>query len=447
MQSIPENHRILVIDDNPAIHDDFRKVLGSSVVVSSDLNAVEEALFGEAEEMPESLVFELSFASQGQEGLRKVEDAVAEGKPYSLAFVDVRMPPGWDGIETTSHLWKVAPDLQIVICTAYSDYSWDEMVCKIGRSDRLVILKKPFDNVEVLQLASALTEKWRLQQEAKLRIDELEKMVQSRTAELRHSIKILQQNMTSQRRSEERLRKSEERFRLIAENAADLILVVDKDGEPEYFSPSVELSLGLKLADLMETSFFGLIHPDDRDPTVATILKSEEKGICQLLEFRLKNLDGYWRSVEARVCSIREKGDNDPHFVIVARDVTDTRRMESETVRLNRELESQSRSPDMPLAEALATEIESPLAALNGRIRFIQDAFFQLSPLLDEQKKLFNAAAGESLTPEIIAAAAAARKSTDTDYFTDQVPQAIVESLENVEKISRMLADLQESEK
>lgn len=84
-----------------------------------------------------------------------------------MAFVDVRMPPGWDGVETAAHLWEAAPDLQVVICTAYSDYSWDEMIGQFGTNDRLVILKKPFDNIEVLQLACALTEKWRLQKEAR----------------------------------------------------------------------------------------------------------------------------------------------------------------------------------------------------------------------------------------------------------------------------------------
>ena len=59
-----------------------------------------------------------------------------------MAFVDVRMPPGWDGVETTAKIWQKYPDLQVVICTAYSDYSWEEMLKKLGYSDRLVILKK-----------------------------------------------------------------------------------------------------------------------------------------------------------------------------------------------------------------------------------------------------------------------------------------------------------------
>ena len=104
-----------------------------------------------------------------------------------MAFVDVRMPPGWDGVETTAKIWQKYPDLQVVICTAYSDYSWEEMLKKLGYSDRLVILKKPFDNIEVLQLAISMTEKWRLYQQAKLRLDDLEKMVQERTIKLENT--------------------------------------------------------------------------------------------------------------------------------------------------------------------------------------------------------------------------------------------------------------------
>ena len=85
-----------------------------------------------------------------------------------MAFVDVRMPPGWDGIETIARIWEVYPDLQIVVCTAYSDYSWEEMRAKVGQPDSLLVLKKPFDNIEVQQLAHALTKKWLLNQQAAL---------------------------------------------------------------------------------------------------------------------------------------------------------------------------------------------------------------------------------------------------------------------------------------
>ena len=120
--------------------------------------------------------------------------ALEEGRPYMMAFVDVRMPPGWDGVETTSKIWEHYPDLQVVICTAYSDYSLEEMLDKLGHSDRLVILKKPFDNIEVQQLANALTEKWQLLQQAKSTMDDLESAVAARTEELNAANKKLHES-------------------------------------------------------------------------------------------------------------------------------------------------------------------------------------------------------------------------------------------------------------
>lgn len=446
--TIPPNRRILVVDDNPAIHEDFRKILAPRGDASTALDAAEEALFGApGKKAPTRTAYELEFASQGQEGFEKVRAARAAGRPFALAFMDVRMPPGWNGVETTGRIWADADaELQVVICTAYSDYSWDEMVAHIGQSDRLVILKKPFDNVEVLQLASALTEKWRLQQEARSRLDQLEGLVNLRTADLKRSIKILQENVQNQQRAEERLRKSEERFRLIAENAADLILVISAEGDPEYLSPSIDLALGYRPGELKDTCIFDLFHPEDRESTIQTIESSETQGGCRLLEFRLQHKDGYWRHAEARVCSIREKGDNEPHFVIVARDVTDHKRMEKETDRLTQELvDVQMSDPFKPRAASLVSRLESPLKRLTDQIRFVQDAFHQLSPLLEDLRRFLDATTEEKLTPELLAQALASKHGTDTAYLTAQLPKALLESLESAGLISEMLADLKKS--
>src|SRR5258707_845134 len=180
------NRRVLVVDDNPAIHEDFRKILAVSEP-SDELESFSQALFGEEPTRTCQQGFDVESAFQGQEGLERVKGAVASARPYAMAFVDVRMPPGWDGVETTIKLWEAYPDLQVVICTAYSDYAWDDLIARVGRSDRLLILKKPFDNVEVLQLANALTEKWRLLQCARLKIDGLEQAVTARTQQWRRS--------------------------------------------------------------------------------------------------------------------------------------------------------------------------------------------------------------------------------------------------------------------
>lgn len=157
--------RILIIDDTPAIHDDITKVLA---VEESDsaLDTFESELFGtEAPETQATPAFESVSAYQGQEGLALLQQALGEGRPFSLAIVDMRMPPGWDGLETIKHLWQADPKLQVVICTAYSDHSWDKVIGELDPQDRLLIIRKPFDNIEMRQAVHTLTRKWKLYQE------------------------------------------------------------------------------------------------------------------------------------------------------------------------------------------------------------------------------------------------------------------------------------------
>jgi signal transduction histidine kinase len=179
----PRNLRILLVDDNPAIHEDFKKTLLSGAAQSPAFRDVESALFDEREpSAPAGESYQLDSAHQGQEALEKVRAAKQAGTPYALAFVDVRMPPGWNGIETLEQVWRVDEQLQAVLCTAYSDYSWEEMIARLGRSDRLLILKKPFDAIEVRQLACALIEKWNVSLRERLQLQEVRRAEQEARA-------------------------------------------------------------------------------------------------------------------------------------------------------------------------------------------------------------------------------------------------------------------------
>jgi CheY-like chemotaxis protein len=157
-----KNRRVLVIDDNKSIHSDFRKILSPDEPTRAALNLTEMALFGNPESEEQQPQFEIDAAYQGPEGVARVEEALQAGRPYAMAFVDMRMPPGWDGLKTAQKLLEVDPEIQIVICTAYTAYSWDEISEQIGTTNRMVILKKPFDTAEALRLANELTEKWHL---------------------------------------------------------------------------------------------------------------------------------------------------------------------------------------------------------------------------------------------------------------------------------------------
>ena len=171
-----DNRRILVIDDNESIHTDFRKILTTAVAGDGRIDALESELFGRGEAARRGPGYELQSALQGQDGYRLVHDAVSAGTPFALAFVDMRMPPGWDGVQTIERCWKADPDLQIVICTAYSDYSWAEVTRRLGQTDRLLLLKKPFDSGEVWQLAATLTQKWNLSRQARVRLSQSERL-------------------------------------------------------------------------------------------------------------------------------------------------------------------------------------------------------------------------------------------------------------------------------
>ena len=205
----PNLRRIITIDDNEDIHRDYEAVL-TPPERPADLDDLEAALFGEPTETsaPKSDVrYQLDHALQGQEGFEKVSRAVAEGNPYALAFVDMRMPPGWDGMETIREIWKADPEIQIVICTAFSDYDLSNIRNHVRRTDSLLILKKPFDTKEVEQLASAMTEKWVLARQAAAKMEELERLVQERTSELRDLNIHLLDEVARRKASEEMLRK------------------------------------------------------------------------------------------------------------------------------------------------------------------------------------------------------------------------------------------------
>lgn len=174
---------VLIVDDTPSIHEDFRKVFGGADAGAETLDNAAADFFGETRNRRPQRGIQLESALQGDDAVRLVRKSVASGTPYSVAFVDMRMPPGIDGLATIQSLWQADPDLEIVLCTAYTDRSWTEIQTAIGLTDQLLILKKPFDPIEVRQLVLALAEKWTTRRLLQRRMRGLEEAVQARTSE------------------------------------------------------------------------------------------------------------------------------------------------------------------------------------------------------------------------------------------------------------------------
>ena len=185
--------RLLIVNADESVHADLNKFL-LPIKNRPELAGDEPAPPCKSE--TRDIVFEIDSAFNGHEGLTQMESALAAGRPYSLAFVDIRLPLGWDGIETISHLWEEDPELQIVICTPYSDYNWRNwrhITQRLGPSHNLVILKNPFDPIEVTQLVRMLTAKWASARQAKVHLEELDRLVEERTAQLRSTVKELEE--------------------------------------------------------------------------------------------------------------------------------------------------------------------------------------------------------------------------------------------------------------
>ncbi|TKJ82268.1 GGDEF domain-containing response regulator [Pseudomonas sp. CFBP13509] len=184
------NRRILIVDDATSIHLDFRKILCADADAEPSLDTLEQTLFGTTAVARQAFI--LDSAYQGQEALDLVSRALATNTPYAMAFIDMRMPPGWDGLQTIEQLWNVDPNLQIALCTAYSDYSFEAIEARLKYNDQLLILKKPFDHLEIRQMASALTWKWQLAQDAALKVIGLERTIEERVQELLKVSHLLQ---------------------------------------------------------------------------------------------------------------------------------------------------------------------------------------------------------------------------------------------------------------
>jgi diguanylate cyclase (GGDEF)-like protein/PAS domain S-box-containing protein len=279
-----ENRRILLVDDMPAVHKDYSKILAPADA-ACDLDQDEALLFGEALRAT-PVCFALDSAYQGEEAVDKVRVALRADLPYAMAFIDMRMPPGWDGVETIERLWQVDARLQIVLCTAYSDHSWTEVFARLDARDRLLILKKPFDNVEIRQMASALTMKWQTTQEAGFKMNNLEQAVAERTRELSDANIIVQNSPVIL-------------YRLRGEPAFPLI----------YISHNIT-KFGHDRAALLASPNWAanLIHPADQadvGAAMARVLEKDSQGAS--IEFRLRTGDGACRWVENRYIPVRDK--------------------------------------------------------------------------------------------------------------------------------------------
>ena len=343
-----------------------------------------------------------------------------------MAFVDVRMPPGWDGVETTARIWEADPDLQVVICTAYADCSWDEMLQKLGQSDRLVILKKPFDSIEVYQLANSLCRKWQLLQESKGKMASLEEMVVARTAQMV---------------------KEQENFKAIFDNSPEGIFQITADGRFLTANPALARIYGYASPKELMEQLTDIRSQLYLDPKRLSEFQKEldQKRIVREFESEIKCKDGTTKWISETACKVTKLDGSLLHYQGFVVDITAQKNAQRERDLMEAHLlQAQKLESVGQLAAGIAHEINTPIQYIGDNIRFIEEAFAGLGGLLREYHNLAAAVQADAVTPELMAAMESSEKTVDIAYLIREIPLAVRQSLEGVSHVANIVRAMKE---
>ncbi|HNP63409.1 MAG TPA: EAL domain-containing protein, partial [Woeseiaceae bacterium] len=185
--NLPAPNKVLVVDDDALIIGEYLQCLGDEFEPDSataTLGDLEKVLFGEETDERGAASFEVHSRNQGEAAVEAVQAAIAKKQPYAIVFLDIRMPPGMDGIEAARNIRKLDPNVNIVIVTGSMNPEPENLGKVIPPADKVFFFKKPFHAVECRQLAAALCGKWHADMALRNANEELEQRVAERTAAL-----------------------------------------------------------------------------------------------------------------------------------------------------------------------------------------------------------------------------------------------------------------------
>jgi signal transduction histidine kinase/CheY-like chemotaxis protein len=409
-----ENRRVLLVDDQASIHEDFRKIL-SAPASTTGLDADEALLFGSPTSADPLIRFEMDSAFQGAEGLERVRAAHLAGLPYAMAFIDMRMPPGWDGVETAERLWLEEPRLQIVFCTAYSDTSWTEVSTRLDARDRLLILKKPFDPIEVRQLANALTTKWQMTERAAFKMSSLEEAVAERTRELEQS---------------------REMFKLMAESTNAVPFTLDlTHGCFTYIGAQGVAASGVPEARWMQPGGLDIVIPRATNPEVRQRFDDCANGP---FEFVTALSQGNGVRSEMRWTGTCETISGAKVLRGLMLDITELRRLGRELAAAQK-LESVGR-----LAAGVAHEINTPVQFVSDSVHFVRTAMADMAAVIRAYRDLKDAAKSSGDVAATVRIVENAEKAADLDYILENAPRSLDTSIEGLDRIATIVRSMKE---
>lgn len=365
-----ENKRILVIDDDEKIWKVYQRVLSlKKTDKNSALNQMANLLGSDSQALKKQRpYFNLKWGSQGKTGFECVKKSLEKKLPFAVAFIDIRMPPGWDGVETAKRIRKIDPNIEIVIVTAYSDRTMEEIVTAVGAPEKLLFLRKPFDSEELIQLASSLTEKWNI-----ARREEVAKA------------KLIQ---------------SESRLRALVETTRDFVWETNADGIFTYCSPVCEGIYGYKPQELKGKSIFDLLYNTLPDSSFDQFFSNNSNGTSSFnnMERCIKKKNGEDVFIETSGTKVFNKSGKIIGFRGIDRDVTERKNNEEERLKLEKQYrQSQKMEAIGTLAGGIAHDFNNILSGIMGYTQLASNAIPEgdaVKRLLDNVMSASNRAAG-----------------------------------------------------
>lgn len=329
------NKRILIIDDDCEIFHAFQAVLAPDSIPSHQKMAqlLKKSLDAP---VPTAVSFSLQYAAQGEDGFRVVEKALAESQPFAVAFIDIRMPPGWDGVKTAASIRAIDPNIEIVIVTAYSDRSQEDILASVGTPEKLLFFKKPFDPDEVRQLAISLTEKWNI--------------------------------FLAEKEAQALLKASEEQYRNLVVNISDWVWETDPEGTFTYCSPVCHRLFGYEMDELVGRAYEMLLAESERG-IFRSHLQQGRQGDFHVVSIEriCRRKDASKVYIESSFTRILDKDGAVRGFRGIDRDITARKNEEERRIRMEEKLRQVQRFETLGcLAGGIAHDFNNVLSPILG---------------------------------------------------------------------------------
>ena len=386
-----KHFRVLVADDDSSILDLFQQVLSrveTDRTVHLETGESERKLFQE---------FDVVTCQQGDEAVDAVKSSIKEGRPFSVAFIDIRMPTGPDGIWTAEQIRRLDDNIEILIMTGYSDVHPSDITRRVPPVHKLLYVQKPFYIQEIYQFASALSMKWHTERELQRVNKGLEQSVEARIQEFKKVNVELQIKFIELQQTQLALQKSEGKLNAMLLSVPDHISMMDKDLNILWANNTAKKIFGERIVG---KKCYEVYHrrKEPCEPFPCLTLKAFQNDQTYSHETKVIDKEGNELSFHCTAnVALRDENGSPTAVIEVSRDITEQKRMEKALMKAHDELEHRVKERTVELNTALKTiqrsekeltQRKSNLEKLNKELMETNQALSILARNIDRDKEL-----------------------------------------------------------